>query len=78
MEFLRPLDHSQALSLGQRRSRIGPPDIQLKFAARAKSRIYHVPGGDRAVVITAGEAILALTTSLAFITAAVDITSAVG
>jgi pimeloyl-ACP methyl ester carboxylesterase len=28
-----------------------PPDIQLKFATRAKSKIYHVPGGDHPSMI---------------------------
>ena len=28
-----------------------PPDIQAKFAARAKSKIYHVPGGDHPSMI---------------------------
>jgi pimeloyl-ACP methyl ester carboxylesterase len=28
-----------------------PPDIQLKFATRAKSKVYHVPGGDHPSMI---------------------------
>lgn len=28
-----------------------PPDIQLMFAARAKSKLYHVPGGDHPSMI---------------------------
>jgi pimeloyl-ACP methyl ester carboxylesterase len=28
-----------------------PPDILLKFAARAKSKVYHVPGGDHPSMI---------------------------
>ena len=28
-----------------------PPDILLKFATRAKSKIYHVPGGDHPSMI---------------------------
>ena len=28
-----------------------PPDIQLKFAIRAKSKVYHVPGGDHPSMI---------------------------
>ena len=28
-----------------------PPDILLKFATRAKSKVYHVPGGDHPSMI---------------------------
>jgi pimeloyl-ACP methyl ester carboxylesterase len=28
-----------------------PPDIQMKFATRAKSKVYHVPGGDHPSMI---------------------------
>jgi pimeloyl-ACP methyl ester carboxylesterase len=33
-----------------------PPDLQLKFATRAKSKIYHVPGGDHPSMIAHPEA----------------------
>lgn len=36
-----------------------PPDIQLKFATRAKSRIYHVPGGDHPSMIAHPEVTVA-------------------
>ena len=36
-----------------------PPDIQLKFATRAKSKIYHVPGGDHPSMIAHPEVTVA-------------------
>ena len=36
-----------------------PPDIQAKFAARAKSKIYHVPGGDHPSMIAHPEVTVA-------------------
>jgi pimeloyl-ACP methyl ester carboxylesterase len=36
-----------------------PPDILLKFATRAKSRIYHVPGGDHPSMIAHPEVTVA-------------------
>ena len=36
-----------------------PPDIQLKFATRAKSKIYHVPGGDSPSMIAHPEVTVA-------------------
>jgi pimeloyl-ACP methyl ester carboxylesterase len=36
-----------------------PPDIQAKFAARAKSKIYHVPGGDHPSMIAHAEVTVA-------------------
>jgi pimeloyl-ACP methyl ester carboxylesterase len=36
-----------------------PPDILLKFAARAKSKVYHVPGGDHPSMIAHPEVTVA-------------------
>lgn len=36
-----------------------PPDIQEKFAARAKSKVYHVPGGDHPSMIAHPEVTVA-------------------
>ena len=36
-----------------------PPDILLKFATRAKSKIYHVPGGDHPSMIAHPEVTVA-------------------
>jgi hypothetical protein len=36
-----------------------PPDILLKFATRAKSKIYHVPGGDHPSMIAHAEVTVA-------------------
>jgi len=36
-----------------------PPDVQLKFATRAKSKIYHVPGGDHPSMIAHPEVTVA-------------------
>ena len=36
-----------------------PPDIQAKFAARAKSNVYHVPGGDHPSMIAHPEVTVA-------------------
>jgi hypothetical protein len=39
--------------------KVVPPDIQLKFATRAKSRIYHIPGGDHPSMIAHPEVTVA-------------------
>jgi hypothetical protein len=36
-----------------------PPDIQKIFATRAKSKVYHVPGGDHPSMITHPEVTVA-------------------
>jgi pimeloyl-ACP methyl ester carboxylesterase len=36
-----------------------PPDIQMKFATRAKSKVYHVPGGDHPSMIAHPEVTVA-------------------